>query len=168
MKITQLEQEYERRSNEMLSYLSRKVSHFYEQLEALAMLISNIDCLNSFAIAVINQRHFSGFDLESERLKVYCRPTVLDNSDESKGNAETEVFSEEGVANPKESIINLVNARHPILLSQLRGPACVPNSTYMYRGTNPAENSNFHVITGPNMGGKSTYIRQVALNILLC
>ena len=37
----------------------------------------------------------------------------------------------------------------------------IPNDTFC------SKESNFHVITGPNMSGKSTYIRQIALNLIL-
>jgi DNA mismatch repair ATPase MutS len=120
VRTVELEREYERRSNQMLKHLSKNVSKFYEQLEALAMLISNIDCLNSFAIMIINQRHFSGFDLEEERQKVYCRPIVHENTDNinfrAPNRAESEVFSEEKHGH-KGAIINLENSRHPVLLS---------------------------------------------------
>ncbi|KAK6172054.1 hypothetical protein SNE40_018018 [Patella caerulea] len=46
--------------------------------------------------------------------------------------------------------------RHPIL-EKIGLNAPVPNNTYA------AEDNNFIVITGPNMSGKSTYLRQVAL-----
>ncbi|XP_055959284.1 mutS protein homolog 4 [Patella vulgata] len=46
--------------------------------------------------------------------------------------------------------------RHPIL-EKIGLNAPIPNNTYA------AEDNNFIVITGPNMSGKSTYLRQVAL-----
>ncbi|XP_046376598.2 mutS protein homolog 4-like isoform X1 [Haliotis rufescens] len=46
--------------------------------------------------------------------------------------------------------------RHPIL-ENIGVEAPVPNNTYA------SEDSNFIIITGPNMSGKSTYLRQVAL-----
>ncbi len=50
--------------------------------------------------------------------------------------------------------IKLEGARHPVLENQ---PGFVPNDVHM----NPKR--NFLLITGPNMGGKSTYLRTVAL-----
>ncbi|PRP75733.1 mutS protein [Planoprotostelium fungivorum] len=46
--------------------------------------------------------------------------------------------------------------RHPIA-EKISPSSFVPNDTYV------TDASNFHVITGPNMSGKSTYIKQVAL-----
>ncbi|XP_076454636.1 mutS protein homolog 4-like [Babylonia areolata] len=46
--------------------------------------------------------------------------------------------------------------RHPVL-EKIGAGSTVPNNTYA------AEDCNFVVITGPNMSGKSTYLRQVAL-----
>ncbi|XP_028395701.1 mutS protein homolog 4-like [Dendronephthya gigantea] len=46
--------------------------------------------------------------------------------------------------------------RHPILDKILSEPP-VPNNTYA------ADGSNFVIITGPNMSGKSTYLKQIAL-----
>ena len=57
--------------------------------------------------------------------------------------------------------IVLEEARHP-LLDRTQPNATVANSCFMEKSR-----SSFHVITGPNMGGKSTYIRQVAINIVL-
>jgi DNA mismatch repair protein MSH2 len=51
--------------------------------------------------------------------------------------------------------------RHPIL-DRTFSVTTIPNDCVMERGK-----SSFHVITGPNMGGKSTFIRQVAINIIL-
>ena len=59
---------------------------------------------------------------------------------------------------------NLVieKGRHPVLDQNIGEEKFVPNDT----GMSPDEN-RFMLITGPNMAGKSTYIRQVALIVLL-
>ncbi|GFE55889.1 DNA mismatch repair protein [Babesia ovis] len=54
--------------------------------------------------------------------------------------------------------INLVGARHPLVECGLTTCAFVPNNLLMKR-----ETSLVHITTGPNMGGKSTYIRQVGI-----
>ena len=54
------------------------------------------------------------------------------------------------------------DGRHPVLDQNLAGERFVPNDTTL----EPAEN-RLLVITGPNMAGKSTYIRQVALLTLM-
>ena len=57
-----------------------------------------------------------------------------------------------------QHIIKLQGARHPVLETQT---GFVPNDVVM----NPKR--NFLLITGPNMGGKSTYLRTVALVCVL-
>ncbi len=57
-----------------------------------------------------------------------------------------------------EKQLSIVNGRHPVLEQTMVGGTFVPNDTSIC----PPE-SLLHIITGPNMAGKSTYIRQVAL-----
>ncbi|HKR62154.1 MAG TPA: DNA mismatch repair protein MutS, partial [Thermoanaerobaculia bacterium] len=53
------------------------------------------------------------------------------------------------------------DGRHPVI-EQLATERFIPNHTNIRR-----ESNGIQVITGPNMGGKSTYLRQVALIVLL-
>ena len=56
----------------------------------------------------------------------------------------------------------IVGGRHPVLDVRLAAGRFVPNDTKMGEGE-----GRFLLITGPNMAGKSTYIRQVALITIL-
>lgn len=56
--------------------------------------------------------------------------------------------------------INLKQARHPVLESKIEN--FIPNDVEISK-----DKHLFYFVTGPNMGGKSTYIRSVALNVLL-
>ncbi|MEI8198557.1 MAG: DNA mismatch repair protein MutS [Eubacteriales bacterium] len=58
--------------------------------------------------------------------------------------------------------LEIVDGRHPVVEKMLPAGSFVPNDTYL-------DNLNRRIIilTGPNMAGKSTYMRQVALIILL-
>ncbi len=76
---------------------------------------------------------------EKARLYNYCRPVL----NESKN-----LYLKEG--------------RHPVLDQQLTDEKFVPNDT-----TLDHEANRLLLITGPNMAGKSTYIRQVALLVLM-
>lgn len=58
--------------------------------------------------------------------------------------------------------INIVDGRHPVVENMLEGGAFVPNDTLL-----DMEENRVAVITGPNMAGKSTYMRQVALISLM-
>ncbi len=69
----------------------------------------------------------------------YCRP-VVDSND----------------------VIAIKNGRHPVVERMLGPGAFVPNDTAIDRGDN-----RLLLITGPNMAGKSTYMRQVAQIVLL-
>jgi len=76
---------------------------------------------------------------ETARLFDYCRPEI-DESD----------------------VLKITDGRHPVLDQKMEGQRFVPNDTDL--GT---DGRKFAIITGPNMAGKSTYIRQVALLALM-
>ncbi len=53
--------------------------------------------------------------------------------------------------------IIIEDGRHPVVEATSNGGRFIPNSTEL------SDNASLWIITGPNMGGKSTYLRQVAL-----
>ena len=59
-------------------------------------------------------------------------------------------------------IIDIKDGRHPVIEKMLTGNSFVPNDTYLDKNDN-----RLSIITGPNMAGKSTYMRQVALITLM-
>jgi len=59
-----------------------------------------------------------------------------------------------------ESLIDIEDGRHPVVESVSRAPF-TPNDVFLN------QNNRLILITGPNMGGKSTYMRQTALITLL-
>ncbi len=62
----------------------------------------------------------------------------------------------------EEGIIDIKDGRHPILDKMMSAEKFIPNDTFM-----DTEDNSYLIITGPNMAGKSTYIRQVALLVIL-
>ncbi len=76
-----------------------------------------------------------------------------------------QLAAEQNYCRPKmvtDSTLNIVEGRHPVLDIMQPLGAFVPNDTKV-----DEEHGFLHLITGPNMAGKSTYIRQVALISLL-
>ncbi|HXX71870.1 MAG TPA: DNA mismatch repair protein MutS, partial [Candidatus Acidoferrum sp.] len=74
-------------------------------------------------------------------------------------------FTEEEIARQgRRGVLLLAGARHPVVerLLEQRGERFVPNDLYL-----DGESQFLLVITGPNMGGKSTYLRQSALISIL-
>ena len=59
-------------------------------------------------------------------------------------------------------VIEIIDGRHPVVEKMRPDALFVPNDTYMGQSENRAA-----IITGPNMAGKSTYMRQVALIVLM-
>lgn len=59
-------------------------------------------------------------------------------------------------------VIDIKNGRHPVVEKFLDGAPFVPNDTLLDSGENRTA-----IITGPNMAGKSTYMRQVAIIVLM-
>ncbi|OUW18678.1 MAG: DNA mismatch repair protein MutS [Opitutales bacterium TMED158] len=102
--------------------------------------------LSQTASALAELDVFCGW-AELARLWSYCKPT-LERSD----------------------ILEIEQGRHPVVEQMLKNDssglagshAFVPNDSNL-----SASESQIHLITGPNMAGKSTYIRQVALIALL-
>ena len=119
------------------------------KIQQTASALAQLDVLASFA--------------ETARLHNYCRPQVAD-----------------------EGVLQIRDGRHPVLEQQLVEERFVPNDTALGIANCqlPIENAaampskleigncklempQIALITGPNMAGKSTYIRQVALLTLL-
>jgi DNA mismatch repair protein MutS len=114
------------------------------KIQQTAAALAQLDVLASFA--------------ETARLHNYCRPHVAD-----------------------EGVIQIRDGRHPVLEQSLLDERFVPNDAGLYSsaGVSPAPTQQassrdgcatlpqIALITGPNMAGKSTYIRQVALIVLL-
>ncbi len=69
----------------------------------------------------------------------YCRPKINENG-----------------------VIDIKNGRHPVVEKMISNDMFIANDTYLDDG-----NHRISIITGPNMAGKSTYMRQTALIVLL-
>ncbi len=69
----------------------------------------------------------------------YCRPTIWE-----------------------EPRLHIKEGRHPVVEAHLPGGAFVPNSVKL-----GDESRSFVILTGPNMAGKSTFLRQTALIVLM-
>ncbi len=75
-----------------------------------------------------------------------------------------EAAANQGYARPSltnDNTLHVVNGRHPVVEQSLRLERFVPNDVHM------TETERIQIITGPNMSGKSTYLRQTALIVLM-
>ena len=75
------------------------------------------------------------------------------------------VAAENGYCRPQvdqSDCLEIVEGRHPVVEKVLKHSLFVPNDTHMDGGAHTVA-----IITGPNMAGKSTYMRQVALIVLM-
>lgn len=77
----------------------------------------------------------------------------------------SEVAHENNYSRPdlnNEGVMSIEEGRHPVVEKMITGERFVPNSIMM-----DDENNQVLIITGPNMAGKSTVLRQVALIVLM-
>lgn len=75
-----------------------------------------------------------------------------------------QVAGERGYVRPvfvETSTLDIVDGRHPVM-EALAGDAFVPNDLHLAEAS-----GRFVLLTGPNMGGKSTFLRQAALLVIL-
>lgn len=61
-----------------------------------------------------------------------------------------------------KGILSIKGGRHPVVEQMIPNDAFVPNDTYL-----DEKDHRVSIITGPNMAGKSTYMRQTALIVLM-
>ena len=131
---------------ELFLKVREEVLGHLREIQQTAGALAQLDVLASFA--------------ETARLFDYVRPQIGD-----------------------EGMLMIRDGRHPVLEQNVVDERFVPNDTELERGLQPAATSvtnpilqrpegrapsaQIALITGPNMAGKSTYIRQVALLTLL-
>ena len=114
-------------------------------------------------------------ELETSIFRQVCQQ--IDLSGESilisaKALAEIDVFSSlaevavrYGYVKPELTtgdVIEIKEGRHPVVERNLESNSFVPNDTYICN-----EDTQLIILTGPNMSGKSTYLKQVAIIVLL-
>ncbi len=62
----------------------------------------------------------------------------------------------------QSGVIDIKNGRHPVIEHMLKNDDFIPNDTFL-----DSQGNRIMIITGPNMAGKSTYMRQTALICLM-
>ena len=107
-------------------------------VEIRTEIAKNIKRLQKTANVVSTLDVLASFAQVAEDMN-YCMPVVKDNG-----------------------IINIKEGRHPVIEKMIGSGNFVPNDTYLDK-----EGDRLAIITGPNMAGKSTYMRQVALITLM-
>ena len=125
--------------NQILGAEEKVVNLEYNEFVKIREEIAkNIRRLQQSAKVVSTLDVLSSFAQVAEDMN-YCMPTVTDNG-----------------------IINIKDGRHPVIEKMLGVGNFVPNDTMLDKDEN-----RLAIITGPNMAGKSTYMRQVALITLM-
>ncbi|MDY3985642.1 DNA mismatch repair protein MutS [Dysosmobacter sp.] len=132
-------QELKDLEQEILTASDRVVALEYELFTQLRQRISaQAARIQKTAAAVAEIDALTSFAVVAVRNN-YCRPDV----DES-------------------GVIEIREGRHPVVERMLKDILFVPNDTFMGQ-----KEERVAIITGPNMAGKSTYMRQVALIVLM-
>ena len=109
-----------------------------KRIRQTALALAEVDVLGSLA-------HIAA-------LRNYCRPRFQQKNDEAEKAADV-------------LDLEIVEGRHPVIeLQELAAGSerFVPNDLFLDSSTH-----NIVVLTGPNMGGKSTYLRQAALIVIM-
>ena len=102
------------------------------------ILAQNVKRLQKTAEAISTLDVISSFAVVAEDMN-YCKPIIN-----------------------KEGILDIKEGRHPVIEKMLSSGEFIQNDTHLDTNSN-----RLSIITGPNMAGKSTYMRQVALITLM-
>lgn len=137
----------ERFITEELKEIEDKILHAEEKIKALEYEIfveirqniyNNIDRIQNVSKIIGNIDVFTSFATVAH-INNYVKPNI--NNDNK---------------------LDIKNGRHPVIESIVGEENFVPNDTYLNTGENI-----INIITGPNMAGKSTYMRQTAIICLM-
>ena len=126
------------------------------RLRRTAAAIAQLDVLVNFA-RIASSRNYSRPEFTESSL-ARGAPHKNDSSAGAQKNAQSEK------TNGERGMLQIAGGRHPVIekLLEERGERFVPNDLYLDDAL-----QFLLVITGPNMGGKSTYLRQTALISIL-
>ena len=125
--------------NQILGAEEKVVNFEYNAfVEIRTEIAKNIKRLQKTANVVSTLDVLSSFAQVAEDMN-YCMPVVKD-----------------------DGVINIKEGRHPVIEKMIGSGNFVPNDTYLDKN-----GDRLAIITGPNMAGKSTYMRQVALITLM-
>ena len=137
----------ERFITEELKEIEDKILHAEEKIKSLEyeifvkirqIIYNNIDRIQNVARIIANIDVFTSFATVAH-INNYVKPNIN-----------------------TESKLDIKNGRHPVIESIVGEENFVPNDTYLNGGENI-----INIITGPNMAGKSTYMRQTAIITLM-
>ena len=101
--------------------------------------------------------------LAAQAARVQCSAAAVAQADVLCSLAS--VAAQRGYCRPEITLdreISITDGRHPVVEMMLKDSLFVPNDTHI-----GAKDNQVSIITGPNMAGKSTYMRQVALIVLM-
>ena len=107
-------------------------------IEIRNKIAMNIERLQKTSKIIATLDVLTSFSIVAEDMN-YCKPIVDNNG-----------------------VIDIKEGRHPVIEKTLKDESFIANNTYLDK-----LNDRLSIITGPNMAGKSTYMRQVALITLM-
>lgn len=132
-----------------------------ERLEELSSLIlGSSDKINSLEYEIFGE--IRDFILSNAKTLQYLSKliSIIDSL-----NALSKLARENNYTRPKitrDNLIKIKDGRHPVIEKKLKENEFISNDTDIGE-----DNNLIQIITGPNMAGKSTYMRQMALIIIL-
>lgn len=143
--------------------ISNNIRYTTVELDELQQLLNNSESSSSsLELELFDELIIQVTNVSDRILSIAKTIAVLDLNSSFAKIAINRKYSRPKIVN--EPILNITDGRHPVveLVDQKIG-----KSNFVNNDCNLNERNNISIITGPNMSGKSTYLRQNAIIILL-